>query len=316
MADTRGSSKRQLLLFTLIGFACGSGLIYLMADRDRGDAGIASLQQTISSLQTQLDAKEIELERLRHSKSGGAVLNAVIKNVPNSAVARARDESENTNEQADDEAIAPPEALDGVMTLKDLETESDIDPRPFADKLKDFLAENVDAEKAAVASRGIFDMAKDRENLPDYALQSLYNKQSDPNLKRVIAQVLSQRGNNFLLDSQIAETQAQLKSDQPADRQAALNELAKIRSVKAVDVIVPYLQDADTNVKLDALQALRETGNQSHVALIQTLVNDPDPAVSSLATEVQNQLKNLSSTARATISSSDIEATLPPLPNS
>jgi HEAT repeat protein len=316
MADTRGSSKRQLLLFTLIGFACGSGLAYLMGDRDRGDAGIASLQQTISSLQTQLDAKEIELERLRHSKSGGAVLNAVIKNVPNSAVARARDESENTNEQADDEAIAPPEALDGVMTLKDLETESDIDPRPFADKLKDFLAENVDAEKAAVASRGIFDMAKDRENLPDYALQSLYNKQSDPNLKRVIAQVLSQRGNNFLLDSQIAETQAQLKSDQPADRQAALNELAKIRSVKAVDVIVPYLQDADTNVKLDALQALRETGNQSHVALIQTLVNDPDPAVSSLATEVQNQLKNLSSTARATISSSDIEATLPPLPNS
>jgi len=287
-----------------------------MADRDRGDAGIASLQQTISSLQTQLNAKEIELESLRHSNSGGAVLNAVIRNIPNSAVARARDESENTNEQVDDEAIAPPEALDGVMTLKDLETESDIDPRPFADKLKDFLAENVDAEKAAVASRGIFDMAKDRENLPDYALQSLYNKQSDPNLRRVIAQVLSQRGNNLLLDSQIAETQAQLKSDQPADRQAALNELAKIRSVKAVDVIVPYLQDADTNVKLDALQALRETGNQSHVALIQTLVNDPDPAVSSLATEVQNQLKNLSSTARATISSSDIEATLPPLPNS
>jgi hypothetical protein len=314
MADMRGGSKRQLLLFTLIGFACGCGLVYSTADRD--GAGTASLQQTISSLQIQLNAKELELERLRHSRSNGAVLEAVVRNVPNSATTKTHEESENLDEQVNDESIASSDALDGVMTLKDLETESDIDPRPFADKLKDFLADNVDAQKAAVASRGVFDMAKDRESLPDYALQSLYNKQSDPNLKRVIAQVLSQRGNNFLLDNQIAETQAQLKSDQAADRRAALNELAKIRSVKAVDVIVPYLQDPDTNVKLEALQALRETGNQSHVALIQTLVNDPDPAVSSLAAEVQSQLKNLSSTARATISSSDIEATLPPLPNS
>jgi HEAT repeat protein len=107
-----------------------------------------------------------------------------------------------------------------------------------------------------------------------------------------------------------------LKSQQPDDRQAALNELAKTRSVKAVEAILPYLQDPDTNVKLDALQALRETGNQKHAGLIQTLVNDPDPAVSSLAAEVQSQLKNLSSTARTTISRADIEDTLPPLPNS
>jgi len=314
MADMRGDSKRRLLFFTLVGFACGCGLAYSTADRD--DAATASLQQTISSLQIQLNAKELELERLRQSRSSGAVFDAVVEHVPSNPVAKKRDEPENANEEADDETLAPPEGLDGVMTLKDLETESEMDPRPFADKLKDFLAENVDAQKAAIASRGIFDMAKDRDNLPDYALQSLYNKQSDPDLKRVIAQVLSQRGNNVLLDNQIAETQAQLKSNEPADRQAALNELAKMRSVKAVDLIVPYLQDADTNVKLDALQALRETGNQSHAALIQTLVNDPDPAVSSLAAEVQTQLKSLSSTARATISTSDIEATLPPLPNS
>jgi hypothetical protein len=316
MASTGPSSKLQLLLFTLIGFAFGCGLVYLSTGHD--DAGVASLQRTISSLQAQLVAKNVEIQTLRQSASRGEVSNAVFQNVSQSAIARSVDEPRNPREQVNDPPIAPadtPAAVDPVMTLKDLETVSDNDPRPFGDKLKDFLAGDVDSEKVAIASRGIVDMASDRDNLPDYALQSIYNRQVDPDLKRVIAQVLAQRGNSFLLDSQIAEAQAHLKSDQPQDRQAALNELAKTRSVKAVDAIAPYLLDPNTDVKLDALQALRDTGNQKHIGLLQTLVNDPDPAVSALATDVRAQLKNLSSSARTTISKSDIEATLPPLQN-
>lgn len=318
MTSSPNRSKTQLLLFTLIGFAVGAVLAHRLSNRD--EASIASLQKSISSLQAQVRAKDDELRELRQRETQPATLTRAILNAPPTRAAAMPREVPDPNEESSDEPIdesidAAPPALDGVATLKDLETESDSDPRLFADKLKDFLADNADTDKAAIASRGIFDMANDRNNLPDYALQSMYNKQSDPNLKRVIAQVLSQRGNNFLLDSQIVEAQAGLKSAQPDDRQAALNELAKTRSVKAVDAIIPYLQDPDINVKLDALQALRETGNQKHAALIETLVNDPDPAVSSLASEVQSQLKNLSSNARTMISRADIEETLPPLPS-
>jgi len=315
MSRSPGRSKIQLLVFTLVGFVFGALLVYRLTSSD--DPKIASLQRTISSLQIQLIAKDNELRVLHERASmAPAFAPAVFNSAPTRAVINAPEEATDSSEQVSDESVDAPAALDGIATLKDLETESDSDPRLFADKLKDFLAENAGPERAAIASRGVFDMANDRNNLPDYALQSMYNKQSDPNLKRVIAQVLSQRGNSVLLDTQIAQAQANLKSQQPDDRQAALNELAKTRSVKAVDAIVPYLQDPDTNVKLDALQALRETGNQKHVGFIQTLVNDPDPAVSSLAAEVQSQLKNLSSSARTTISSADIEATLPPLPSS
>lgn len=316
MTSSPGRSKIQLLLFTLIGFVIGAVLVHRLSARD--ELSIASLQKNISSLQAQVRAKDNELRVLRQRESQVPTFTqAVFAKAPARAVEMPREEVPQTSEEPVDESIDPPrQTLDGVAALKDLETQSDMDPRFFADKLKDFLAGDADPQKAAVASRGIFDMANDRTNLPDYALQSMYNKQSDPNLKRVIAQVLSQRGNNFLLDNEIAAVQANLKSAQPADRQAALNELAKMRSVKAVTAILPYLQDPDINVKLDALQALRDTGNQSHAGMLQTLVNDPDPAVSSLAADVQSQLKNLSSSARTTISRSDIEETLPPLPSS
>jgi HEAT repeat protein len=315
VANSFGHSKIQLLLFACIGFVLGALSVHRLSGSD--EPRIASLQKTISSLQAQLKAKEDELRELhQHASTAPTFSAAVFNNAPTRAVVNTAQEVPYTNEQLSNESIDAPAALDGVATLKDLETQSDNDPRFFADKLKDFLAGDADPQKAAIASRGIFDMANDRSNLPDYALQSMYNKQSDPNLKRVIAQVLSQRGNSFLLDNEIAAAQANLKSDQPADRQAALNELAKMRSVKAVQAILPYLQDPDVNVKLDALQALRDTGNQSHAGMLQTLVNDPDPAVSSLAKEVQSELKNLSSSARTMITRADIEQTLPPLPNS
>jgi len=301
----------RALLFTVIGFTSGSVVVYLMTDRD--SAGIGSLRQTIHSMQARLDAQDAELRNLRRAAHTGAVFTAAFGKAPADHVI-AGNRSANSSAPADDESRAP-HATDGTRTLKDLETVSEGDPLPFVDKLTEFLSGNPDAQEIAIASRGIFDMARDRDQLPDHALQAIYDGHDDPDLKRVIAQVLSRRGNNLPLESQIAEARAQLKSDQPEDRQAALGALGKTRSVKAVDAITPYLQDSNTNVKLEALQALGATGNQSHVGLVQGLVNDPDPAVSSLATEVQLQLANLSSNARTTISRSDIEATLPPILN-
>jgi len=201
------------------------------------------------------------------------------------------------------------------QVLEGLEEDSATDPRSYADRLQQLLADNPTDEEIAIACRFIFDKAADAQGLPDYALQEIYASQTDADLKRVIAQVLSQRGNDGLLMDQIAEAQATLKSAKPKDRLDALSQLGKIHSVHAVDAIAPFLQDSDSTVRVAALFALRDSGNQRHVGLAEPLTRDPDPSVSTLAGNVVSALRNLSSSARTGYSRSDIEAELPPLAN-
>lgn len=201
-----------------------------------------------------------------------------------------------------------------IQILKGLESDS-TDTKSPSDKLQDLLSGNPDKEKIAIASRFIFLKSKYPLELPDDALQSLFASHNDPDLRRVIAQVMSQRGNNTYINNQIAELRSQLNSNQAVERQQALSELGKTHYIKAAEVIAPLLQDADPNVRLSALFALRDTGNQRHVELANNLINDTDPSVSALAAEVGANLKNLSLSARTMFSRSDIESELPPLAN-
>lgn len=196
---------------------------------------------------------------------------------------------------------------------KDLSTRFIGDPRTIAEKLSDFVAENPGRYTIALASKTVADMAENPDVLPDAALQSLYQNQTNPDLKRVLAQVLSLRGDNSLLEQQVSEAQARLHSDTPSERQKALLELGKTHYAGAANAIAPLVQDADTSVKLDALLALRATGNESHIHYVEELLNHPDPSVSWLANDVINNLQNLSSKARTRLNSTDIAAELPPL---
>ncbi len=195
--------------------------------------------------------------------------------------------------------------------VRDLSTNSDRDPRHFSQKVQDLLAADASKANIAIASKGIFDMADNRESLPNQELEAVYYGQTDPELKRVAAQTLSLRGDNSLLDKQINDAQPGLRSDDPAQRQRTLVDLAKTRYAGAADLIAPLLEDKDTGVKLDALLALRATGNQRHIHLVEALANHPDPAVSWLAQDVIANLQNLSEKARTRIATSDIGAELP-----
>lgn len=266
------------------------------------------MQGTIRSLQSSLEKKEEELKKARsnaHHQKNVTTTMRVNVNHP-----RGISEKKNVRGQS-----ATDNATASLQILKDLDSVSDTDPRSYSEKLQDLLSDSPTEEMAAIASRFIFTKAGDQQGLPDYALQSIYASQTNPDLKRVIAQVLSQRGSNALLHNQIAEAQARLASDQPRDRLEALGQLAKMHTTKAVDVIAPFLQDPDTTVRLAALFALRDTGNQQHANLVEAMIDDPDPSVSTLASDVLSSLKNLSSRARTSYSRSDIEAELPPIAN-
>jgi len=209
--------------------------------------------------------------------------------------------------------LAAPQALDIEQIRKDLSTRFIGDPRTFGEKLRDFVAENAHQQTIAIACKVVFDLAENLDTLTNQELDSLYRNQTNPEFKRVLAQVLSLRGDNSLMEKLVAEAQSALSSPDPAERRNVLIELAKTHYTGAANAIAPLLQDSDTSVKLDALLALRATGNESHIRHLENLVNDPDQSVTWLAKDAINQLQNLSTKARTKLTSADIAAELPPI---
>lgn len=197
--------------------------------------------------------------------------------------------------------------------IKDLSTVSERDPRPFSSKVRDLLQTNNSVETVALVSQSLAYLAGNTTLLPDHELDTLYQQQQSDELKRVAAQIMSARGDNRLLEQHITSLQPKLNSESAQTRQQALVELAKTGYANAANAIAPLLDDEDTGVKLDALLALRATGNQSHIYLVEKLRNHSDPSVSWLAEDVINQLQNLSSIARTKVSSNDITNNLRPV---
>lgn len=302
--------KKHILLPALIGAAIIYGVLSLTADDSHQREQIGALENRILDLELLLAQKEEELADARFFSAGafdtGTLAQPQAK--PTKTLATAMTNPQPA--QADSE-LTLTTTPDSQQLLKDLGTLSDRDPRSFSEKANDLLAGSSSKESVAIVSKSVFDLAENPEVLPNHELEALYQNQANPDLQRVVAQVMATRGDNRLLDQQIAKTQTNLSSDNPAVRQQALVELGKTRYANAANAIAPLLQDGDTNVKLDALLALRATGNQSHVRMAEALVNHPDPAVSWLAKDVVNSLQNLSERARTQLASTDIVAELP-----
>jgi len=302
-------SGKSLVFAGIIGAILFLGAGYLLAGDSDKDQAILSLEDKIKNLEASLAQKDENLKNLRmlalrqQGKSDLVAANNTVTEICRQA-AEANQFQPNDNAQ-----MFASEAPNSTQVLKDLGTISANDPRSFVEKANDLLS--ADPGNVAVISKSIFDLASNRETLPDYMLQTMYSNQTDPDLKRVIAQVLSNRGNNTLIENQITEAQSRLKSANPTERQSALTNLAKTHSSNAADAIAPLLNDSNVDVKLDALLALRATGNQTHISFVQNLVNDPDPSVSSLAKEVIGDLRNLSDSARTMLSVADIASELP-----
>lgn len=304
-------SKKFILLPALIGAALTYGALTLTADDSPQREQTAALENRILELELLLTQKERELASVRSFAFGfeqPSTINGAGNSAPVSNAQKNAQAELNNDAQAMQEAVA-----DKDQKVKALSTTSDRDPRSFSDKVNDLLAMEPSQENIAIASKSVFEMADNRESLPDRALENLYQQQTNPDLKRVIAQVMSTRGDNSLIEKQIGEAQTDLKNTNPAVRQKALVELAKTHHASAATAIAPLLQDSDTGVKLDALLALRATGNQSHIRLVEALVNHPDPSVSWLANDVISNLQNLSDKARTQIANADIVAELPVL---
>ncbi|RYY74259.1 MAG: HEAT repeat domain-containing protein [Gammaproteobacteria bacterium] len=197
--------------------------------------------------------------------------------------------------------------------IKDLSTRFIGDPRSISEKLRDFLKENPDFQHLAIACKVVADLADNKEALSDQELNWLYQQEVKPDLKRVVAQVLSRRGDNAQLDSYTAQYKPALNSSNPDERQTALTELAKTRYLGAANLIAPLLSEKDPVLLQNVMLALKVTGNESHTSKLKALLNHPDESVSWLAKDTLDTLDVLSKKAHVHISNADIAADLPPI---
>jgi hypothetical protein len=306
---TISNSTKQFLLAAFTGAVITYGIVYLTEDYEVDFDQIAALENRVLELEILLAQKDETLLKagIKIENNGSNILTA-------SGETNAQPGHQQTIEQSQVDTSVDAKR-DTQQLLKDLATRNDFNPRTFSERINDFLSANPGRDNIAIVSKAVVDMADNRDSLPDFELEAVYQKQSDPDLKRVTAQVLSMRGDNSLLEKQIAESQTGLSSDNPEARQKTLVALAKTHYAGAADKIAPLLQDKNVSVKLDALLALRATGNESHVHLVQDLVSHPDPSVSWLAKDVIDNIQNLSEKARTKVSTQDIVSELPPILN-
>lgn len=299
-----------LVLAATAGAAISWGIFSALDDSAQQHEQIVSLERQLMDLELSLAEKDKALAKARAWSWDFAAADGESGSTSSAATQSSQVEMAAAAPQTGEPAAA---VVDSQQILRDLSTLSDQDPRSFSDKVADLLAADSSPETIAIVSQGLVDMAQNTDVMPDYALTSLYQSQSNPEVKRVAAQVLSMRGDNSLMEKQISEAQAGLRSESPAERQKTLVALAKTRYAGAANAVAPLLRDADTGVKLDALLALKATGNQSHIHLVESLVNHPDPSVSWLAKDVMDSLQNLSDRARTRLASTDVVAELPVL---
>lgn len=293
-----------------IGAALAYGAMQLTSDSTSQLQTIHQLENQIADLQFQLVQQEQQLKRANvvgyNNNQTIGLPTSTNSNVGQMTAAFTGDREDVSTTESETTSTTD-------QLLKDLSTVSERDPRPFSSKVRELLQIKNSEETVALVSQSMAYLADNSAVLPDHELDSLYQQQPNDELKRVAAQVMSLRGDNRLLEQHITSLRPRLNSETPQVRQQALIELAKTGYANAAKAIAPLLDDEDTGVKLDALLALRATGNQSHLHLAEKLRNHSDPSVSWLANDVIDHLQNLSDVARTKLRTNDITANLRPV---
>lgn len=317
------NNRNHPLLTHFLAAIAGAGISYtvLTVTVDNSQEKMTALESKILDLELSLVQQETLLAQKEEALKNArwAALDSFVNQNSKAETVRV-DQSTPAGDRVWSDAVLVNVDPDVVEKLNEVDKKrralsgtSEQDSRSFAERIDGLLLADPSTENIVVATKGMLDLAENRDLLPNQALDMLYNNQSNPDLKRVAAQVLSMRGDNLLLEQQVNDLSTSLRSENPAERRKALTSLGKTHHAIAANAVAPLLQDGNTEVQLDALLALRTTGNQQHVHLAQALVNHSDTSVSWLAKDVVAVLQNLSDKARTHLSSADIEAELPAL---
>ncbi|MDO6684130.1 MULTISPECIES: HEAT repeat domain-containing protein [unclassified Agarivorans] len=279
---------------------------------------ISALEDDLERLREKLHLAEVQLQQVDYSPQQAELLlthcepttgNITVQaNLPSNAQQNAA-QTDKAAIGIETNAISNQAASDTVAALRQLASDSPFD----VEEQINTLLLSKQANDLAALSRLIYEWRQEPQSLPDYLVTTIYDNGHNDNLRRISAQVLAQRGDYSLLEDYVAEQSEAINSNQDHQRSQALYALSQTNNYLAVPLIQPLLNDPSASIRVDALMALRATGNGTHAAIAQELVGDSNQQISALAKEVVNLLNQLPDDARQRVSQDDIKQNTPEL---
>ncbi|HSC66855.1 MAG TPA: hypothetical protein VLC79_04140, partial [Cellvibrio sp.] len=173
-------STKYFLLSAAIGAAVSYGALEFAADDSDQRDQIATLENRILDLEQLLAEKEEDLADARFFSAGAFAMDNSHAPARSTTKAASASAGQNDVPHADGGGATAAAVPDIQQRVKDLATISDRDPRSFSEKANALLAADASRESVAIVSRGLVDMAENREILPDHELESLYQQQQNP----------------------------------------------------------------------------------------------------------------------------------------
>lgn len=118
-----------------------------------------------------------------------------------------------------------------------------------------------------------------------------YFRDGDDSVKLSSARALEKEGDHGPMQQLVASLSTDLGNADVGRRAASIESLAQTRSTLATPLLLPLLADGSDEIRLRTLDALRRTGDESSIAKILPLLNDPVAAVRDRATRTIESLR-------------------------
>lgn len=135
------------------------------------------------------------------------------------------------------------------------------------------LTTNNSAYLAQFVSNGILKLVSDKKLLLDADLKNLYNL-GEPEIQKIAAHALSDRGDDTLALHFIGTESPKFKSSYASVRMEALREIGSIGKYKSLPYVLDSLKDADPNTKLQALALMGAYGSNRNITAVEALLSD------------------------------------------
>ncbi|MES2825061.1 MAG: HEAT repeat domain-containing protein [Pseudomonadota bacterium] len=156
-------------------------------------------------------------------------------------------------------------------------------PAEAAEILRELMIQaKTDPSAAALVSHGMVGLSQSKDYLLNENLKTIFTL-NDSNAKKISALILEDRGDSSLVKQFIEMKSSGLSSKNPADRMSALQDIASVGFFNSVPYVVNSLRDADSQVKLNALELLSQFGTNTNIASVEPLLNDGNTDVKQAA---------------------------------
>ncbi len=113
----------------------------------------------------------------------------------------------------------------------------------------------------------------------------------DLSVKSAAARTLNRHGDESLMQQFVAEVAQRIQSQEPKERQEAMEQLPYLDAEHGQGLVLPLLRDEDPEIRLRALSAIPRFDLPNGLSILEGLTSDPDSRVKDRATRLLESLR-------------------------